>query len=78
MSDLALIPLAEVFVTCCDCGSKDNAADINADKIRYHKSADGRAILFPKNGVTPTHLKELQKLHLRCECCQEDLEENLD
>lgn len=68
------IPLEQITIKCCDCGDEDLASTINADYVRYHKS-NGSAIRFPKDGLTDEQKTELSKMALRCECCQEDYED---
>jgi hypothetical protein len=74
MSDTVRIPLAEVMVRCSICEEQTSAADINADRTRYHPE-NGSMIRLPDVGLTKNEIAELNAIFLRCECCREDHEE---
>ena len=74
MSDTDRTPLAEVMVRCSICEEQASAADINADRTRFHLE-DGSMIRLPEAGLTENEIAELKTMFLRCELCQEDHEE---
>jgi len=77
MSDTDRTPLAEVMVRCSICEEQASAADINADRTRFHLE-DGSMIRLPDVGLAKNEIAALNATFLRCECCQEDHEEKQD
>ena len=67
-------PLDSVAVRCSVCGCEATAREIADDRIRYHLE-NGAMIRLPGAGMTERQIAELHRMFLRCECCQEDHEE---
>jgi hypothetical protein len=67
------IPLNQITIICYDCGDKETAENINNGNNNYHRESNGVAIRFPKEGLSEDQILKIP--HLRCECCQEDYED---
>ena len=74
METPARIPLDSIIVRCSVCGCKAAAREVNDDRMRYHLE-DGEMIRLPRAGLTESQIAKLRRMFLRCECCQEDHEE---
>jgi hypothetical protein len=74
METPARTPLDSVAVRCSVCGCEATARAVGDDRLRYHLES-GAMIRLPGAGMTEEQVEKLHRMFLRCECCQEDHEE---
>jgi hypothetical protein len=68
------VPNRMVAVRCSVCGCEATARAVGDDRVRYHLES-GAMIRLPGAGMTEELVEKLHRMFLRCECCQEDHEE---
>lgn len=70
-----LTPLKDIELICCDCGYKANGESINRNE-RFHKYLTGKIVSLPPQGLDEEQVTQLKTMNFRCECCQEEVDEN--